>query len=266
MLSPCTPRTRLGALFHSCPSATLRAIALTAALSAAACAASEDGGDYQSTVAPSGPPMLGVEMSPVPNSVQERENIDPNQGVYVQNTFPNTAAASMGVRPGDVILSINGSPIASMTDMRNEVGMNSVGDPVQVVVQRNGQQVAMGAPLQEWPSNIPRDRIDPESEKRFRQWQKERLDQQHKAVDALQEKLSALDRSIPMAPDAEAAKRAEALEKSLGAKPWQLSCAVVSSDDGAVVAVAERPAATTTAGEAPWRFAWSSDAKGGARP
>ncbi len=244
-------------------STTLRALAMTVALSAAAGAASQDGGDYQATVAPSGPPMLGVEMSPVPNSVQERENIDPNQGVYVQNTFPNTAAASMGIRAGDVILSINGAPIASMTDMRNEVGLNSVGDPVQVVIQRNGQQVAMGAPLQEWPSNIPRDRIDPESEKRFRQWQKERLDQQHKAVEALKEKLSDLDRAIPSAPDAEAAKRADALGKAIGGQPWQLSCVVASSDDGAVVAVAEHAAASATA---PWRFTWSNDTDGGARP
>lgn len=120
-------------------------------------------------------PMLGVEMSPTPLNVQTQQNLGPDQGVLVRQVFTGTAAAGMGVQPGDVILSVNGTPISSMTDLRNEVGANNVGDPVAVVVRRNGQDVPLASALREWPKNIPNDPIDAEAERRFKDWQQRRL-------------------------------------------------------------------------------------------
>ena len=120
-------------------------------------------------------PMLGVEMSPPTTNVQTQQGLAPDQGVLVRQVFDNTAAASMGVQPGDVILSVNGTPISSMTDLRNEVGANNVGDPVAVVVRRNGVDVPLASALREWPKNIPNDPIDAEAERRFKDWQQRRL-------------------------------------------------------------------------------------------
>lgn len=120
-------------------------------------------------------PMLGVEMSPVPLNVQTQQGISNDQGVLVRQVFDNTAAAGMGVQPGDVILSVNGAPISSMTDLRNEVGANNVGDPVSVVVRRGGKDVPLTSELREWPTNIPNDPIDAEAERRFKDWQQRRL-------------------------------------------------------------------------------------------
>jgi membrane-associated protease RseP (regulator of RpoE activity) len=236
----------------------LRALTLGTALCAGALAA--DGGDYQSTVEnQSGPPMLGIEMSPVPTTVQERDGLTPNQGVYVQNTFNNTAASSMGIQPGDVVMSVNGTPIGSMSDLRNEVGLNAVGEPVEVTVSRNGQQMTMGAPLQEWPKEIPRERIDPESEKRFRQWQQDRMAQQRRQLDDAQKKLAAADKNFRQLPDAAALGRALELQNRLGAQPWELSWALDHRDHDAPVAVAAtEPAAQPEAADAAWRFSWSN--------
>jgi len=120
-------------------------------------------------------PMLGVEMSPVPINVQTQQGIGNDQGVLVRQVFDGTAASGMGVRPGDVILSVNGAPISSMTDLRNEVAANNVGDPVSVVVRRDGQDVPLSSALREWPTNIPNDPIDAEAERRFKDWQQRRL-------------------------------------------------------------------------------------------
>ena len=64
---------------------------------------------YQTINNPENRPMLGVQMTPVPLSTQEQQGLAPNQGVYVQSVYPNTAAETMGLQPGDVITSINGA-------------------------------------------------------------------------------------------------------------------------------------------------------------
>src|SRR5262245_52986674 len=83
----------------------LRALVLPLAIAGSAAAAQpSDGGDYKDTVEqqkPKGPTMLGIEMSPNPQHVLEREHLSPDQGVYVQSVFNNTAASSMGVKSGD---------------------------------------------------------------------------------------------------------------------------------------------------------------------
>lgn len=130
--------------------------------------------DYRSTAPANQRPMLGVEMSPVPTHVQEREGLTPHQGVLVQSTYSGTAAEAMGLQRGDVILAINGAPIGSMTDLRNEVGLTAVGEPIEVTVIRQGQTNDRQATVREWPAAIPYEKLDSESERRFRDWQERR--------------------------------------------------------------------------------------------
>lgn len=130
--------------------------------------------DYSVTAPINQRPMLGVEMSPVPVNIQDREGLDAHQGVLVQATYQDTAAAAMGLQKDDVILAVNGQPISSMTDLRNEVGLTSVGDPIQVQVSRNGQLVDANSSVKPWPAQIPYDKLDSAAEKRFRDWQDRR--------------------------------------------------------------------------------------------
>jgi hypothetical protein len=241
----------------------LRALVLAAAIASAASAAS-DGGDYESTVTKDpGQPMLGIEMSPVPTNVQEREGLTPNQGVFVQNVFNNTAAKIMNIRPGDVVTSVNGVPIGSMSDLRNEIGLSSVGDPVAVTVQRNGQQVSLNSALQEWPKEIPRERIDPEAERRFRQWQQDRLNQQRQQMDDVKQQLDDLARNTRPLPDAQALARQQDLDRRMADQPWELSWKLAHVDADAPVAAAD-PSPAAPAADGAWRFDWTNDHRGAA--
>jgi membrane-associated protease RseP (regulator of RpoE activity) len=141
-------------------------------------------------------PMLGVQMTPVPLSVQETEGLTPTQGVYVQSIFTGTAAQNMGLQTGDVVLTVNGAQISSMTDLRNEVALNQVGDPVEVTVQRQGQQVTSTGQFQPWPSNIPYEPIDPGMEQNFRDWQERRLDQARQDLDDLRNQVDGLKKQL----------------------------------------------------------------------
>lgn len=153
----------------------MRSLALLLPLSvlipAALFAADED---YNANSAQNQRPMLGVEMSPVTSAIQDREGIDAHTGVQVQSTYSGTAAEAMGIKKDDVILGINGQPISSMTDLRNEVGLTVPGDRVEVQVSRNGQLVIMASDVKPWPDQIPYEKLDAAAEKRFRDWQDRR--------------------------------------------------------------------------------------------
>lgn len=173
---------------------TLLALALSAALPLAA-AVDED---YQPRVsgkpADDKPVMLGVEMTPPSLSVLERENLKPDQGVLVQQVYPNTAASQAGVQPGDVIVSVNGRGISSMTDLRNEVGIGAVGEPVSVVVSRNGQLQKLDSEFKPWPEDIPRRPIDAAAEERFRGWQRERQERQEREAEQIERRIADANR------------------------------------------------------------------------
>jgi membrane-associated protease RseP (regulator of RpoE activity) len=116
--------------------------------------------------------------------------------VLVQSVFNNTAAQTMGLMAGDVILTVNGAQIASMTDLRNEVALNQVGDPVEVTVERQGQQLTSTGQFQTWPSNIPYEPIDPGMEQNFRNWQENRLNQMRQDVDDLSKQVDGLQKQL----------------------------------------------------------------------
>ncbi len=130
--------------------------------------------DYRANAVANQRPMLGLEMSPVPTNIQDREGIDAHQGVLAQSVYPDTAASNMGIQREDVVMAVNGQPISSMTDMRNEVGLTSVGDPIDVQVSRNGQILNLNSEVRPWPATIPYEKLDAAAEKRFRDWQDRR--------------------------------------------------------------------------------------------
>lgn len=208
---------------------------------------------------PDKPRFLGVEMSPTTSQVQEREGLNPHQGVQIQSVFNGTAAEKAGLAPGDVILAINGAPITSMSDLRNEVSMSNVGDKVALTLARNGQQVERNTEVQAWPANIPFEPIDAASEQRFRDWQDKRLAQAqdevrklNKEADELAQELDLKPEKLPT-PDELAQERAvtdAALVMGIpGANPingWRLRFSCRRATDPAVTApsgIAPDPAA-----------------------
>ncbi len=182
-----------------------RAPLLASVMSCAALLSAADE-DYSVTAPINQRPMLGVEMSPVPTNIQDREGLDAHQGVLVQATYQDTAAAAMGLHKDDVILAINGQPITSMTDLRNEVGLTSVGDSIEVQVSRNGQLVDTSSTVKPWPAQIPYDKLDSAAEKRFRDWQDRRQQRLADDVERMTRDAEAVRKKLAGEADPTAAK------------------------------------------------------------
>lgn len=189
--------------------------------------------------------MLGIQMTPPDQKVQLANGTDPNTGVQNRHTYPGTAAARMGLVPEDLIIGVNGSPIGSMNDLRNEVALIGVGGDVQVEVLRQGQRMVLRDRLGEWPPEVPYEPIDQAAERRFRDWQARRLDRTQQAVSDLRRQVEDLERSLaerPAAPGGDVS-REQAMTLPAGTAlaalapfrfTWRAACD--SADRGAVSA------------------------------
>lgn len=103
-------------------------------------------------------PYLGIEMVTLTPEVKEkittrfgdRINLAANQGILLVRIVPNSPAAIAGLRPGDVIKSINNQPVLKVDEVQKLVENSKIGIPLQVQVERNGrtfQVLVKPAPL-----------------------------------------------------------------------------------------------------------------------
>ena len=78
-------------------------------------------------------PFLGVYSS---------KNPDGN-GIVLDGTVQNSAAKKAGLQRGDIITSINGNTINSVSDLRNELKNHKVGDAINIAYNRNDSPAQM---------------------------------------------------------------------------------------------------------------------------
>jgi serine protease Do len=85
---------------------------------------------------------LGMNLEAItPEIARELEVPRGQGGAVVTNIERNSPAAIGGVRPGDVILEINRTPVTSLTQVTRELQQVAAGSPVFMNVWRDGQQV-----------------------------------------------------------------------------------------------------------------------------
>ncbi len=92
-------------------------------------------------------PYIGVQMTTLTPEAAQENNRNPNspvllpetQGVLVVQVFPNTPAASAGIRWGDVILSVDDQPVQKASQLQNLVENCQVGQKLQLEIQRGEQ-------------------------------------------------------------------------------------------------------------------------------
>ena len=93
--------------------------------------------------------MLGVIMQNLTPELSRAFGLDLHRGVVISQVIEDTAAEEAGLKVGDVVISINGTPVKSASAMRNMVGMLRVGEEMTISVIRDGQKKTMTAVIRD---------------------------------------------------------------------------------------------------------------------
>ncbi|MGH8279032.1 MAG: DegQ family serine endoprotease [Gammaproteobacteria bacterium] len=91
--------------------------------------------------------QLGVFVENVTPALAQALKIPEPQGAIVMQVVKGSAAEKAGIKPNDVIVSVNGSPVTSSADVSNDIGLLRVGTPVTLGIIRNGERMTIHAAI-----------------------------------------------------------------------------------------------------------------------
>lgn len=95
---------------------------------------------------------LGVVIQPVTPAIQQAMGLKDINGALVGDVSPNSPASRAGIARGDVIVSLNGQPVASSQELRLKIAMTKPGSVVKLGVIRDGRPMDVSVTLGELPS------------------------------------------------------------------------------------------------------------------
>ena len=88
---------------------------------------------------------VGVSVQDLTPDLAAAFGMEKQQGAVVTSVAPESPAAKAGLQPGDVIIEINKKPVRNGGDVRNHIGLLSVGEEVSFVVLREGKRKSLEA-------------------------------------------------------------------------------------------------------------------------
>ena len=95
----------------------------------------------------SGRPTLGISGEGLSSFYQHYYRMP--AGLYITQVAQSSEAYEKGVEEGDLLLSINDTPVTSMDDLKSTIFSCEVGQTVQVAIYRGGQQYLLELTLEE---------------------------------------------------------------------------------------------------------------------
>ena len=93
--------------------------------------------------------VLGVTIQDFTPDLAEALGMDANVGAVITQVEPDSAAEAAGLQAGDLIISLDGRPVAGSADLRSQIGLKRVGTNVTVEVIRDGEALEISATLGE---------------------------------------------------------------------------------------------------------------------
>jgi S1-C subfamily serine protease len=96
-------------------------------------------------------PLLGVTGQDVTPDIAEDFGLDASRGAIIESVQPGTGAADAGVRPGDIVVEIDGEPIATMSEVVAAIRSRQPGDVIRMGIVREGETLEVEVTIGERP-------------------------------------------------------------------------------------------------------------------
>lgn len=90
---------------------------------------------------------LGVDAQNLTPRVAAALGIKASGGALITDVMPGSPAAGAGLKPGDLVTSVNGKPVHDAQDLRNAQGLATLGSTLTLGVDRGGRQISIAAKL-----------------------------------------------------------------------------------------------------------------------
>ncbi len=99
-------------------------------------------------------PFLGIIGQTVDEQTAKEETLTVSEGALVVDLTPGTNAAKSGIKKGDVVVSLDDTPIRSMDDLILQVRKHAVGDSVEIGIVRDGKEITIKMTVGSKPANL----------------------------------------------------------------------------------------------------------------
>jgi S1-C subfamily serine protease len=101
------------------------------------------------SVTHTGRAALGVHVADVDANLAAQDNLSVDHGAYIADVVANSAAASAGLKSGDVIVQIDNTQVTDTASLGEALANHNPGDTVAVHVYRGSQQMTINVKLGE---------------------------------------------------------------------------------------------------------------------
>ncbi|MBR0574243.1 MULTISPECIES: DegQ family serine endoprotease [Pasteurellaceae] len=92
--------------------------------------------------------MLGIKGGELNADLAKEFGVDAQQGAFVSEVLPNSAAEKAGIKAGDVIVKMNGKKISNFSEMRAKIATSGAGKEIELTYLRNNDSKTVKVKLQ----------------------------------------------------------------------------------------------------------------------
>jgi S1-C subfamily serine protease len=101
-----------------------------------------------------GHPFLGIIGSSVTPDVATAKKLPVQEGALVEDVTKGSGSSNAGVRAGDIVTAVNGTPVRSMDNLILLVRRHAVGDTITLTILRGGKTLSLKVIVADRPSNF----------------------------------------------------------------------------------------------------------------
>ena len=98
--------------------------------------------------------LLGIMGQDIDSGLADAMNLDVNQGAFVSEVSPDSAAEKGGIQAGDIITQIDGRSVASFQELRAKVASRGAGAKLELTVLRKGKREKVNVVLGDATQNV----------------------------------------------------------------------------------------------------------------